>query len=373
MNRFFIFLIIPILAQPIEIVGREFLRDNVPIVFHGVNAVVKGEPWIPSTDGFDPKISLADDDFRMLSAAGINMIRLGIMWPGVQPHSPNEYNITYLEAIRNISINAYRYGIYTLLDLHQDILSDRTCGEGVPSWFPLYLDGFPRPLTLKPYSSLGECGKKPWTEYHLSLAVAIGFEYLYQNPENFYRFWENITEYFRGEPQILGFELINEPWCGNQFSNPALLLPEVANKRLLKLFYGDAISRIHKIDPTRIIFIEPVTWSDINIGWDILPNNTVISFHYYTNVNPPFSFHLAHYVRESEKLQRPLFLTEYDFTTFSEVAHLSRQSNLSWSIWEYKDFCNNGWGAYKTGYGGYFYTSRGDRNQTTWQMIQQLY
>lgn len=133
------------------------------------------------------------------------------------------------------------------------MLSDRTCGEGVPSWFPLYLDGFPRPLTFKPYTTLDECRKKPWMDYHASLAVAVGFEYLYQNPEIFHRFWENITEYFQGKPQILDFELINEPWCGNHYSNPSLVIPEIANRRLLDHVYNDAIERIHIIDPSRIV------------------------------------------------------------------------------------------------------------------------
>lgn len=27
-----------------------------------------------------------------------------------------------------------KYGIYTLLDMHQDILSEKFCGEGIPDW-----------------------------------------------------------------------------------------------------------------------------------------------------------------------------------------------------------------------------------------------
>ncbi len=26
------------------------------------------------------------------------------------------------------------YGIYTILDMHQDILSEKFCGEGIPDW-----------------------------------------------------------------------------------------------------------------------------------------------------------------------------------------------------------------------------------------------
>ena len=29
---------------------------------------------------------------------------------------------------------ASKYGIYTLLDAHQDVLSEKFCGEGIPDW-----------------------------------------------------------------------------------------------------------------------------------------------------------------------------------------------------------------------------------------------
>ena len=29
---------------------------------------------------------------------------------------------------------AGQYGIYSLLDCHQDVLSEKFCGEGVPDW-----------------------------------------------------------------------------------------------------------------------------------------------------------------------------------------------------------------------------------------------
>lgn len=30
--------------------------------------------------------------------------------------------------------SASKYGIYTLLDAHQDVLSQKFCGEGIPDW-----------------------------------------------------------------------------------------------------------------------------------------------------------------------------------------------------------------------------------------------
>ena len=102
-------------------------------IFHGTNAVVKGPPWLPSRDGWDVQTSLVAGDFALMRAAGLNLLRLGVMWPGVEP-SRGVYNQTYIELIRQIASEAASYGIYTLAEMHQDGLSERFCGEGVPAW-----------------------------------------------------------------------------------------------------------------------------------------------------------------------------------------------------------------------------------------------
>lgn len=51
--------------------------DGREVFFHGVNAIVKGPPWIPSTDVWDGETSLTDKDFDDLRSLGLNVIRLG--------------------------------------------------------------------------------------------------------------------------------------------------------------------------------------------------------------------------------------------------------------------------------------------------------
>ncbi len=101
--------------------------------FHGVNAVVKGYPWHPSIEGFNAATSLSDDDFKIMQGMGFTVIRLGFMWAGFEPIRGN-FNTTYLNVIKSIAANASKFGIYTLIDMHQDVFSERFCGEGMPSW-----------------------------------------------------------------------------------------------------------------------------------------------------------------------------------------------------------------------------------------------
>ena len=54
-------------------------------VFHGANMVVKGPPWIPDVSEFSSDLSLTEEDFQIMDMLGLNMMRLGVMWPGVEP------------------------------------------------------------------------------------------------------------------------------------------------------------------------------------------------------------------------------------------------------------------------------------------------
>jgi endoglycosylceramidase len=53
-------------------------------IFHGVNIVYKVSPYIPSSDKFDPELSLTDDELDNLVKWGFNFVRLGVMWEAVE-------------------------------------------------------------------------------------------------------------------------------------------------------------------------------------------------------------------------------------------------------------------------------------------------
>lgn len=63
----------------------------------------------------------------------MNGVRLGAMWAGVEPKK-DWYNETYLEEMVKFVNELGKHGIYTLVDFHQDIISEKYCGDGVPAW-----------------------------------------------------------------------------------------------------------------------------------------------------------------------------------------------------------------------------------------------
>ena len=147
-------MLLPISLRQLETGERIFVDDaGRERVFRGTNAVVRGPPWIPDTSNWSPDISLVDKDFEILQSSGVTLLRLGAMWPAVEPKR-GEYNHTFLRELRQLSDRAAHYGIYTLLDGHQDAFSERFCGAGMPSWL--------RPMDESVHKQIISTGKPPF-------------------------------------------------------------------------------------------------------------------------------------------------------------------------------------------------------------------
>ena len=77
-----------------------------------------------------------------------------------------------------------------------------------------------------------KCDKAKWGKYYFSYDVGNVFNELYNTRsylhKKFVQFWRKIAETFRGNPYVIAYELINEPFVGNAIRNPFLLTPTVA-------------------------------------------------------------------------------------------------------------------------------------------------
>lgn len=387
-------------ALPISLLSsgagdRVFIdSDGRERIFHGVNSVVKGPPWVPETRYFHVNYSMTEHDMQILSSMGMNVIRLGVMWAGVEPVQ-GQYNTSYLQQLELIVNWGAQYGVYSLFDMHQDVLADQFCGEGLPLWaveahiHPIF--DFPAPLAPKFNSTEYEnstgynlptksaCYQNSWAGYQASAAANVAYEALYTDSQlltAWSNMWTYVTKYFKGNPAVLGLELINEPWVGNAFADPLLMIPGVADKERLQPAYEVLQKSIRQEDAERLIFFAGVTWDDFGAGFTQAPggpewsNTSVFAFHYY---EPPqfknssqFDFKL--HIRDAERLGTGRMLTEfgapsynptYDVDAGSADSHL-----LSWILWEFKSYCqedaqSSSWpsqwgkfGACRTGYGG---------------------
>ena len=104
------------------------------LLFHGVNAVYKVPPYIPSDGAFSPTKSLNAEDIANLVLWGQNFVRLGVMWEAVE-RVEGEYDDDYLDQIETLINNLGKAGIYVLIDAHQDVFARVNCGEGIPDFY----------------------------------------------------------------------------------------------------------------------------------------------------------------------------------------------------------------------------------------------
>lgn len=274
----------------IDPVSGNFIgRDGRTLIFHGVNVVQKSFPWHPSLEEFNFRTSLNAQDMANLSSWGFNAVRLGVMWPGVEPKM-GEYNKTYLQVMRNIADDLYSHGIYTIVDFHQDCLSEAWCGEGIPAWMLQMLG----PLNTSCDSVVAKVGRligqcTSFADFNISIDPDTGFpntegclertfDSYSRTPQlvsawgNFYgdsavqqkfqAFWREVATTFATSPGVLGYDLVNEPLNGNFFTDIDRLKPGYVDKNSLQPMYKALYDVIRSVDPAAIAMYEPAPFPD---------------------------------------------------------------------------------------------------------------
>jgi endoglycosylceramidase len=215
------------LNGPISAPGGPFLRDTYGrvVILHGVNAVYKHAPYELYDAPGQPFNFSAADASRMANL-GFNVVRLGIVWEGLEPGTgpsndpaictpgspgnPDELNIPVLDAyLAHVKATVDllgSYGIYSLLDMHQDLYSSVFGGEGAPPW-AVCSDGL---------STAQLPGR--WSRTYSSPALDAAFRHFWTNDVvgnlqgQYDQVWAAVASYFSNDPWIVGYDPINEPF-----------------------------------------------------------------------------------------------------------------------------------------------------------------
>ncbi|KAJ3084680.1 hypothetical protein HDU99_007296 [Rhizoclosmatium hyalinum] len=345
-------------------------------IFRGTNVVYKAFPYVPQTSqDSDPLYSFNQKDISLLASNGVTAVRLGVLWAGVEPTKGN-YNQTYLTELTKIVQMCSDVGIYVLLDFHQDIMSERFCGQGVPSYI---VDtnpsansgwtGFPVPLRFLVYKtgnggipSAADCQSKTWTFYQTADSVVFLYQQLYENKDGvrdaFIAFWTVVAKTFLPFKNILGYDLINEPFMGNIYTNPLLLDPLYANRVNLQPFYDVVSTAIRTVDPNAIIHFEPATLIQKSAGFTNTPggkdfsNKSVFNFHYYADAQRENGLNdtLGYRIDSAISLNCGAFLGEFEMgynsgKNLDSIRQTFQAADLhliSATGWEYKEYIPKG-------------------------------
>ncbi len=183
--------------------GRNFIDSaGKTITLTGLNMVCKDKNRSYIGD-------YTEEDFALLESLGFNTIRFGIFWDAVEPE-PGIYNDEYLSKIADFSRMAEKHGLSLYLDMHQDLFSS-DFEDGAPSWATI---------------TKGHTYEKTelWSEAYLtSAAVQTAFDSFWNDaaaPDgkgiqtHYLEMWKHLVEFFKDDDNIIGFDVMNEPFPG---------------------------------------------------------------------------------------------------------------------------------------------------------------
>ncbi len=386
------------LTGPISAPGGPFLVDGQGrvVILHGVDAVYKHAPF-ELYDAPGKPWNFSDADAAMIASLGFDVVRLGIVWAGLEPGTggPDEPAIctpgtprsapllsthvldAYLARVKQTVDLLGRYHIYTMLDMHQDLYSQVFGGEGAPPWAVCTND---LPVVHPP-------GR--WSRVYGTAALQVAFEHFWNNDVvgnlqgRYDAVWSAVASYFAHDPWIVGYDPFNEP-----FSTSVLSVGHHQLDAQIECFYtgtahpGEAldtertvtcppddpregvIPSILAADPHHLIFYEPDIFTKRGA-----PNyvgamdfaNLVLNFHNYCGHRSPVTgdptnlgacvSHELHTmsVRALDRTQlgspqQPggpaIFMSEFGATSSSALLNAvtagANDNLLGWTYWAWK-------------------------------------
>jgi endoglycosylceramidase len=306
-------------SGPLQAPGGPFLYDRAGrvVLLHGVNAVYKLAPFELYPDPGQPW-NFSATDAQRIASLGFTVVRLGILWEGVEPGSggpnqasvctpgaagnPNEFNpataAAYLAKIKQTVDLLGRYHVYSLLDMHQDVYSQPFRGEGAPEW-AICTNNVPIvPLGGRWSSNYGNPTLQTAEEHFWMNDVTGGLQQQYDLA------WTTVAKYFADNAWVVGYDPYNEPFEDMLTTDDT---EDFATK--LECFYtgtarpgtllnggapavcpsGDPaqglIPSIQSVDPHHLIFVEADNYSVQSGGPSLLGPmgfpNLVYNFHVY--------------------------------------------------------------------------------------------
>lgn len=397
-------------AGTVKAPGGPYLTDaqGRALQLHGVNLVAKcgggavdmpqpgtpcvGPEWgthlayVLSPDAADPGRRFTAADAATLARLGFNMVRLGIIWEGLEP-GPRDVQInnphycgahargtpfpklargldpydpgvvrTYLARTDRIVHLLAQAGIRVIVDMHSDAYGSAFFNtEGTTPW-----NGEGAPLWATCTGNLKFTPGAGWGGFWLLRPVQVAMHHFFANDVRanlqgqYARVWQAVAGHFRGNRDVLGYEIYNEP---NDYLVKAL-------DQELQCVYGGPLSEpkscaashpsalphglvgaIQGADPTHVVFYEPSGNVDfgapeaIGMTEPLRFNDLALAFHAYGNIAAQLA-QLANERAKTRTNQRggpALILDEFGASNDDALSALTVDAaagdNLSWTYW----------------------------------------
>jgi endoglycosylceramidase len=300
-----------------------------------VNVVEKAAPYYPAAEGF------SDGDASWLSDNGFRVVRLGILATGLMP-TPGVVDTSYIAQIDATVQVLAAHDVYSLLDFHQD------------GWGPVVgSDGFPAWMTLTRGAASVDAGFPYY--YEQSPALQQAFQSFWDDAmgpdgrglqEDYAAMFSAVAQVVKGEPYVLGYDLLNEPWPGTTWQpclNDAAGCPSLDSSELGPA-YAKAVAAIRTAGDQHLVFGEPFVLfnfgtSTTSVAVPGMDSNAGMSFHVYPIIPAQAPNVIQNAVAWSTQTNGALLNTEWGATTDSTILiseSLALDSALvPWIFWSF--------------------------------------
>lgn len=342
--------------------------------------------YVLSPTASDPGRRFTAADAASLARLGFNVVRLGVIWEGLEPGprgvGPNDPRYCAPqppgESFRVLGaadpfnakvLNAYlrrtgaiigllaRAGIRVIIDMHQDSFGSAFSNpsspapwtaEGAPPWATC-TDG--RPFTAPVLWSAAIGAPAVVAAMHNVFANDVRGDLLGQLAH----VWHAVAAHFRGNPDVLGYEVYNEPEDVSvaafdselecDYGGPAHE-PRSCSESGARPPRDGLIGAIQSGDPGHVVFYEPPVTTDfglpetIGISEPLRFRDLALAFHLYSPPAPELAL-VGHERAETRTRQPggpPWIMDEFgasviDTTGANATVTLADEDGLSWTYW----------------------------------------
>lgn len=164
---------------------------------------------------------------------------------------------------------------------------------------------------------------------------SYGYPWLFESPvsqELFCNIWRDVAAYYRNEPVVLGYDLLNEP-----------IAPYFENKEelnsLLELLYEKAIAAIRKVDTTHIILLGGAQWNSNFRPLATVPDDDKIMYTCHRYGGEPTAEAIRGFIRFRDSVNLPMYMGEIGHNTnewMEAFCRVMQDNNIGYTFWPYK-------------------------------------
>ena len=244
------------------------------VIVHGLNLVWKHAPYVPPAT----KAGFRGRDARWFKRHGFNGARVGTLWAGLTPDEPGVEDPTYGKRWQRVMDQLAQRRIWMMLDAHQDQWHETYGGEGVPDWAVIR----PAPYNESPPVVA------PFPTGYWTPEVSTVFDNFWADQDNLLTGWVDAWRIaaarWAQQPYFMGYDLLNEPWMGREWSTCLADGCQPSYAQELQPAMDRARAAIRETDPDNLVWWEPQQFAGgqkLDTFYEAVPGEEQLGFSWH--------------------------------------------------------------------------------------------